>query len=397
MHATRHLMITALHAALLAGCAASGLPDADTPASPNAAPAPGAHSAPRPKPGDAAPGTGREELAELREVARSPELWNVVAVSPRGRVFASLPRWLSDRSPSVVEVLPDGTLRSFPGGAWHDWEPGAPAADALVSVNGVFADRANHLWIVDTGAPAFGAAVEGGPKIVEVDLATDRVVRVHRLDSAIAPAASYLNDVRVDDAYIYATESGTGALIAIDRKTGTARRLLASHPSTKANPSIVPRPEGKDLRNAAGEVALIHADQLELDPAGTWLYFQPLSGPLFRIETRHLRDATLSEDELARHVELFHNTPPIGGLCGDPQGNLYLGVIGDSSIVRLRPDRTTEVVARDPRLAWPDGCAVGSDGFLYVPAAQANRMPQFQGGTSRLEPPFRLFKVRIAD
>lgn len=385
MHIVRRMMITALHGALLAGCATSGPPQAtDSPTSTNpAATAPATDSAPGPR--------------VLVEVATSPDLWNVAAVSPRGRVFASLPRWLSDRSLSVVEVLPDGELRPFPGGAWHDWKPGAPAADALVSVNSVFADRANHLWIVDTGAPAFGPAVEGGPKIVEVDLATDRVVRVYRLDRAIAPAASYLNDVRVDDQHIYATESGTGSLIVVDRKTGAARRLLASHPSTKASPSVVPRPEGKDLRDAAGKVVLLHADQLELDPAGTWLYYQPLSGPLFRVETRFLGDATLSEEALASHVERFHDTPPIGGLCGDQHGNLYLGVIGDSSIIRLHPDRTTEVVARDTRLAWPDGCAVGPDGHLYVPAAQANRMPMFQGGTSRLEPPFRLFKVQLTN
>jgi sugar lactone lactonase YvrE len=407
MHAVRHLTLAALHAALLAGCAASrpapgapaGAPARTAPlaAPPAAAAAPPAPAATAPAPAPPARHAAPAGPATLVEVARSPALWNVVAVSPRGRVFASLPRWLSDRSPSVVEVLPDGALRPFPGGAWHDWTPGAPAADALVSVNGVFADRANHLWIADTGAPAFGPAVDGGPKVVEVDLATDRVVRVYRLDRATAPARSYLNDVRVDDTSIYATDSGTGALIVIDRKTGAARRLLASHPATKASPGVVPRPEGQELRDAAGEVVRIHADQLELDPTGTWLYFQPLSGPLFRVETRHLRDVTLSEDELAGHVERFHDTPPIGGLCGDGRGNLYLGVLGDSSIVRLGPDRATALVARDARLAWPDGCAVGPDGFLYVPAAQAHRMPMFQGGTSRLETPFRLFKVRIHD
>jgi sugar lactone lactonase YvrE len=173
--------------------------------------------------------------------------------------------------------------------------------------------------------------------------------------------------------------------------------LLASHPSTKAHPGVVPRPEGKELRNLAGEVVRIHADQLELDPAGTWLYFQPLSGPLFRIETLICATPPCPKTSSPATSSCSTTHPAIGGLCGDKQGNLYLGVIGDSSIVRLRPDRTTEVVAHDPRLAWPDGCAVGPDGYLYVPAARANCMPMFQGGTSRLEPPFRLFKIRIAD
>jgi len=33
---------------------------------------------------------------------------NGVAVSPRGRVFASFPRWTSLRAPSVMEAMPDG-------------------------------------------------------------------------------------------------------------------------------------------------------------------------------------------------------------------------------------------------------------------------------------------------
>ena len=47
----------------------------------------------------------------LVRVAASPEVMlNGVAVSPRGRVFASFPRWTSLAASSVMEAMPDGSF-----------------------------------------------------------------------------------------------------------------------------------------------------------------------------------------------------------------------------------------------------------------------------------------------
>lgn len=62
-------------------------------------------------------------MSVLSEVARSHEyLRNGVAVTPDGRLFASLPAWLAP-SPGVAEVLRDGRLQPFPGNAWNAWAP----------------------------------------------------------------------------------------------------------------------------------------------------------------------------------------------------------------------------------------------------------------------------------
>jgi Major royal jelly protein len=73
---------------------------------------------------------------------------------------------------------------------------------------------------------------------VKIDLGTNKIVQMISFDETTAPPKSYLNDVRVDTKrdHAYITESGTGALIVVDLNTGTARRLLADHPSTKAEP-----------------------------------------------------------------------------------------------------------------------------------------------------------------
>src|SRR6266480_2570118 len=55
-------------------------------------------------------------LVALVRVAASPEfMLNGVGASPRGRVFASFPRWTSLAAPSVMEAMPDGSFQTYPG------------------------------------------------------------------------------------------------------------------------------------------------------------------------------------------------------------------------------------------------------------------------------------------
>ena len=102
----------------------------------------------------------------------------------------------------------------------------------------VVVDDQDALWVLDPASPKTEAVVEGGPKLVKIDLATNKVMQTITFDENVAPKRSYLNDVRLDtktgDAFI--TESGTGAIIVVDLKSGQARRLLANNPSTKLEP-----------------------------------------------------------------------------------------------------------------------------------------------------------------
>lgn len=67
-------------------------------------------------------------LAELEQIANSPEfLWNGVACTPQGDLFASFPAWLGP-SPGVMQVHRNGHLQPFPGNAWNDWAPGKDPA-----------------------------------------------------------------------------------------------------------------------------------------------------------------------------------------------------------------------------------------------------------------------------
>ncbi|WP_404786915.1 L-dopachrome tautomerase-related protein [Altericista sp. CCNU0014] len=332
---------------------------------------------------------------QLTEVARSPRLWNVVAVSAEGRIFASFPRWLGDATPSVGEVMPDGSVRAFPGDDWNQWTPGASSQRRFVNVNSVQVDAQNNLWVVDSASPRFGQPViPGGPKLVQIDLVTNQVKRVYNFSPEIAPARSTLNDVQVRDGYAYLTESGLGAIIVVDLKSGQARRVLANHPSTKSDPTIVPVVEGRELRDADGRVPQTHANAIALSPDGTWLYFQPTYGPnLLRVRTADLRNTRLSETDLGQRVERLGKTVASGGMTVDRRGILYLADIEKNAIAMRCPNGQLKPLVQDSRLTWPDGGSMGRDGNLYFPVAQVHRLPRFSGGVDRTEKPFRLFKV----
>lgn len=332
--------------------------------------------------------------AGVDEVARSASLvWNGVAVARDGRVFANVPRFEGKPGPSVVE-LSRGEPRPFPEGSYNGWRPGDDPKGAFVSTNAIRIGPDGALWALDTGAPGLGKeTLEGGPKLVRIDLSRGAVDRVISFPRDVAGPRSHLDDVRFSPTHAYVTDAGAPGLVVIDLASGVAHRVLDHHPSTtadEARPIVI---DGEVVATEEGPL-FVHADQLELTPDGEHLYFQALGGPLYRVPTRFLDDPTKSA-EAAAHVEKWFDTPPLGGTAIDAAGNLYLCVLGERAIHRLSPDRRLEVLVRDPRLDWPDAPAFDRAGDLLVPAAQLDRLALFHHGHTKLELPIRIFRVRV--
>jgi hypothetical protein len=75
-------------------------------------------------------------------------------------------------------------------------ESGDKQADKLVSVQSVVADpTGNRLWTLDAGSIGFGPTSLGGPKLIAVDLDTDKVVKKIIFPTDVALTTTYLNDV----------------------------------------------------------------------------------------------------------------------------------------------------------------------------------------------------------
>ena len=95
----------------------------------------------------------------------------------------------------------------------------------------------------------------GGPKLVCVDLTTDKVVKKILFPQDVALPTTYLNDVRFDlrrgnEGMAFITDSaqkGPNGIIVVDLASGTSWRRLHDHPSTKAEDmkTFLPIVEGR--------------------------------------------------------------------------------------------------------------------------------------------------------
>jgi sugar lactone lactonase YvrE len=340
-----------------------------------------------------------------------------VAVSKAGRVFVNFPLWSDDYRYAVVEILPDGSTRPYPNEQWNSWQDAAQAREgdrddagampiapskAFVCVQSVWVDDRDRLWILDAASPRMEGVVPGGPKLVCVDLTSNNVDKVIEFGDDIAPSKSYLNDVRIDSErnYAYITESGLGAIIAVNLANGEAKRLLDDHPSTKAEKDLKLMVQGVELRDdKSGSTPEIHADGIALSDDGEHLYYHALTGKaLYRVPTAALRGESdsLSESAIGELVEKVAQTVVTDGMLVDDRGNVYHTALERDAIVRFNSEsKVMESVVQDQSIAWPDTMAWGPDGALYVTTSQIHRMPRFNEGQSTRTEPYRIYKIDI--
>ncbi len=337
----------------------------------------------------------------LESVARFDRMPTTLAVARDGRLFVNFPNWWSPPRYAVA-LVSDGGLTPYPDAAWNAWDGRADTAgDHFVCVQALHLDPCgDKLWIVDSGNPlrTFPGVVPGGPKLVRVDLAGGAVDLVIRFDAAVAPADAYLNDVRVDPIHqtAYLTDSGTGALIVVDLKTRQSRRVLADHPSTKAEACVVPVVGGQPWRAIGGMAPRIHADGLALDPAGETLYFHALTArTLYRVPAAALRDPGA---DAGSAVEAVATTAAVDGMFMDGDGALYLTAIEHDAIERWTPERGLETVVRDGLIQWPDAVVVAEVAgrrHLYFSASQIHKGWAFNSMVDVRNRPYEIFRVPL--
>jgi sugar lactone lactonase YvrE len=322
----------------------------------------------------------------LEPVAFSDAKWTGLAVADEGRLFVNYPRW-SDNVPVSVAELVNGNPIPFPNTIMNSWEPGKDPSKHLVCVQALFVDKKNRLWILDPANPKFKGAIPNGPKLLQVNLATNTVVRTYSFDSDIAPKNSYLNDVRIDTQheFAYITDSKDGALIVLNLKTGEARRRLDNHPST-ASEDVVLTIGGKPwLRN--GEKISVHADGIAYDPSGDYVYYQVLTGrTMYRITASTLRQFDLSEKAVEANVETVGQTGAADGLIFGPDGKVYISALEHDAILRTTPEGEVETVIQDKAIVWPDSFSFGPGNKLYFTTSRIHEgsAPKGQYGIYRI-------------
>jgi len=330
-----------------------------------------------------------------------------VTVSRSGRIFVNFPRW-GDPVEFTVAELKEGKPVAFPSKEVNQFIKGSPG-ECLVSVQSVVIDPDDRLWLLDTGSIEFGPTLPGGPKLVGVDLKSNKAFRTIAFPPEVALKTTYLNDVRFDlrrgkAGVAYITDSslkGPNGIIVVDLDSGTSRRVLNDHPSTKADKNFQPIVEGRPLLNRPKEgkpsPVTIGSDGIAISHDGKYLYYCPLaSRRLYRVPTDALLDEKASAEQVGKAVE------PLGdrgfasdGLESDDKGRLYLTDYEHNAVLRRDAKGGYETLVCDPRVLWPDTLAVAADGYLYFTANQLHRQKQYHEGQDLRRKPYVLFRTKI--
>jgi sugar lactone lactonase YvrE len=331
--------------------------------------------------------------ASIEKIADFAHQVTGVTASEDGRLFVNFPRWTEDSPISVAELLADGSLKPYPDEGWNAWRNARKDEmtpnDHWVCVQSVVADCRGSLWVLDPAAPAQSVIVPGGPKMVRIDLATNAVAQTIAFDDEVALQGSYLNDVRfsTDGQFAFITDSGLkGAIVVVDIKSGSARRLLDGHPSTQPEKDVVVKADGEPLRRPDGRGVEFAADGIAISEDGQYLYWQAIKGvSLYRIPTRVLIDAGLGDDEVAAAVEPFGRNGVADGLLIARGSELMFVTAPEENAVKVRdlaegPGGVPRTVVQDQRLRWPDTFTQGPDGAIYVTTSHIQDSATFKPG-----------------
>lgn len=310
-----------------------------------------------------------------------------LAIGPDGRMFMSVHEFYG-KNLRIVEVSPDGSTVPYPNVAWAN----APQGDGpgLKGVLGLRADRDGILWMLD------GQGENHSGRIVGWNTKTEALHRIFYIGQPAARPSSFLNDLAVDREHnaIYITDTAnaeTTALIVLDLETGRARRVLEASPFTvpEATDMVI---DGRVV-NLGGAPARIGANPITIDPTNTWVYFAPMTASaMYRVRTADLLDETLSREDLEARVERYGDKPISDGSTVDAAGNVYITSITEDAVGVTRPDGTYEVLYQQDDMSWPDGFAVGTDGYVYVTINELHRSPVLNDGQDATLGEFKIMR-----
>ncbi len=328
-----------------------------------------------------------------------------VVVSKTGRIFMSFPRAF-DQGPYCVAEIKNGKSSAYPNTAINRVGHAAQASK-LVSVQGLTVDAKDRLWLLDLGVVKTNPVSFGGPKLVCVDLATNKVIQKILFPVEIAGPNAYLNDVRVDlrrgkagTAFISdSSEKGPNGIVVVDLATGKSRRVLNNAPSVQAEPGFTPVVSGIPvLKRSKRSVPPKHdktgVDGITLTPDGKYLYYCPNEGHhLYRVSTQTLADPNATNDQVLAAVEdLGDKGFASDGIEADAAGNVYLTDYEHNAVKRRTPAGQYETVAQGPLLVWPDSISFRFDGVMFFAADQLNRLPKYHYGKDLRRRPILLFR-----
>ena len=328
-----------------------------------------------------------------------------VAVSDSGRLFVTFPHHDGNVAFTVAEIK-NGQPVAYPSEDLNHPAVDRPS-ETLFSVQTLQIDASGHLWMLDTGTLQFGEPpLKGAPKLVETDLASNRVIRTVVLPQEALLPNSALKDFRFDfhrgqAGVVFITDSAPDSegLIVLDLASGQAMRRLtgiAAVSARGARTPIVGYEPLVEMKQGMFRPWLTGLNGLELSADRKTLYFSAFTGRrLYSIPTDGLSNPAVNDTKVNGEVSEMADIGMAGHFSLDANGDLYFMDMEQNAIYQHTPDRHIHAVVVDPRLIWPDTMAIGSDKYLYITTSQHDLRPEFHDGKELRQPPYGLYRVFI--
>ncbi|KAI5359168.1 putative major royal jelly protein/protein yellow [Septoria linicola] len=380
---------------------------------------------------------------EVEEVHYYYDQWPIgIAVASDGRLFATYTRGDYDYTLGVIvnetaeEPYPSAELNLPPdqlNTTWNGVPFGSGNSSALISVQAIYitsagAGRPETLWAIDTGRPtvhnakgepSMPYAQPGGPKLVAMSLENNTIYQTYTFPADVHYPDSYLNDLRFDFnpelsgttgkgvAYLVdSSNEGRPGFIMVDLGSGESWRRLDQDASTlrgaNALPSYFGMPKYIIQKGSAISWQKEGLDGLQLSPDGERMYYSPLStNYLWSVPTANLRlqDSVDASAEVFAHANVSNHGARGGnanGFEGDTNGLIYQLMPEQNAVYYFDPtDGLTKPFVRDPRVLWPDGGSIGTDGYLYLNINQLPFQPDWNNGTDGRLHPGAILRVKL--
>ena len=349
----------------------------------------------------------QQSIGELETVAEiHGAMPTGVAVSTSGRIFINYPRWGDDVPFTVAEIVDEAGCISQ-----HRDEPTGKCLHSgtpdRVGPKRCDRSKRENLWIVDTGSLRPTPISYGGPKLIQVSLETNKVIRTILIDPAALTPETYLNDVRFlfhsnSTSYAFISDSSPeGGIIVVNLETGRSWRRLSGTRFTRSDPSFVPVVEAEVLMirkpGQAAERFNVGSDGIAVSADGETVYFRSLtSRHLYSVPTEALTNRTIREVNLQKMVVDHGQVAGASdGLEADSSGGIYLTDYEHNAIHRFTDSVSTlKTLMYSPAAIWPDSLSLSDDGYLYFTANQLNRQSQFHKGVDKRIQPYMIFRIQ---
>ncbi|MEM7208843.1 MAG: L-dopachrome tautomerase-related protein [Pseudomonadota bacterium] len=306
-----------------------------------------------------------------------------VATSEEGRVFATI-HPLRESSLQLVEIMDDSSLVPFP-----NLEMQLVAGDTAISEKfddplGLVFDNQNRLWFVDVGLSL------GHPRVFAYDIDTGE--ELYRFDVPIEfiTDSSFVQDLAIDEdrGFIYLADAADPAIIVIDVKKGSYRRIV--HDASMASEDVDIVIDGQ-VQKWMGSPARIGINPITLSANRSTLFYGAMNGEnWYQLPTDKIRSGE-SDENIIESISLAGPKPVSDGVATDEKGYHYFTNLAGSIDV-LTPQQELYVLKEHEFIDWPDSVRISGD-WLYVASNQIHKSPAF-AEQEYSKPPYRVLRIK---